>query len=95
MSALSLYFAQPFTSCPIPVQSTISCNDMTEACGDNPDVGYTANHVPEASVPLDDMYETALIDGDDVDVLGSDFSVNCTLYLGECALAWLTLTWLA
>ena len=54
-----------------------------EACGDNPDIGYASNYVPKPSDPLDEEYDTALISGDDIDMIDSHFSVNCTLYLGE------------
>ena len=54
-----------------------------EACGDNPDVGYTDNHIPEVSTPLDEQYDATFIDGDDIDIIDSDFSVDCTLLLGE------------
>lgn len=57
---------------------------MVEACGDNPEDGYTDMYVPEASSSLDEQYETTLISGDDLDVIGSNFSIDCTLYLGEC-----------
>ena len=61
-----------------------------EACGEDPDMGYTANHVPEPSDPLDQQYDTDLISGNDTDVIGDkDFSVDCTLYLGERPLAWI------
>ena len=40
-------------------------------------------HVPKASTPLDAQYDAMLIDGDDLDVIDSEFSVDCTLYLGE------------
>lgn len=60
-----------------------SCNDKVEACSTAPEVGYTGAYVPMASTPLDDMYDATLISGDDRDVIGSDFSVDCTLYLGE------------
>lgn len=56
---------------------------MVEACGETPDVGYTNNHVPEPSIPLDEQYDATLIDGDDLDFIDSRSSVNCTLYLGE------------
>lgn len=54
-----------------------------EACGDNPNIGYTTDHAPEASIPLDEQFDAALIDGDDVDIIASTSSVNCSLYLGE------------
>ena len=54
-----------------------------EACGDSPVVGYTADYVPEPSVSLDAQYDAELIDGIDVDIIDSDFTVDCTLYLGE------------
>lgn len=54
-----------------------------EACGTSPEVGHTEAYVPVASTPMDDLYDAALISGDDRDVIGSGFSVNCTLYLGE------------
>ena len=66
------------------IGSSISCSNKVEACGDDPDVGYSANHVPEASIPLDEQYDAELISGDDTDVIGDkNLSVNCTLYLGE------------
>lgn len=71
-----------FSSCSIPPHP-ISCSDQVEACGDDPDVGYTTNHVPEASTPLDEMFDATLINGDDTDLIDSNFSVNCTPYLGE------------
>lgn len=55
-----------------------------EACGNNPDIGYTTMHVPEPSIPLDDQYDAMLIDGNDLDIIDSrNFSLDCTLYLGE------------
>lgn len=60
-----------------------SCSDKVEACGTSPLVGYTEAHVPVASTPLDDMYDATLIAGDDQDAIGSDLSVDCTLFLGE------------
>lgn len=60
-----------------------SCNDNIESCGTSPEVGYTAAHTPVVTETLDELYDADLISGDDVDIIGSDFSVNCTLYLGE------------
>lgn len=65
-----------------------------EACGDNPVKGYTAAYVPEASLPLDDQYDTMLISGNDSLVIDSNFSMDCTLYLGERPLAWIGMAWL-
>lgn len=49
----------------------ISCSDKVEACCNNPEVGYTED------------YETELISGDDLDVIDSDFTVDCSLCLGK------------
>ena len=54
-----------------------------EACGTNPEVGYTEDYVPEVSVSLHAQYDAELIDGIDIDIIDSDFSVDCTLLLGE------------
>lgn len=59
-----------------------SCADRVEACGDDAELGYTEDHVPVVSTPLDEQYDTEFIDGDDVEIIDSDFTVNCTLYLG-------------
>ena len=72
----------PIRSPPIP-SNPVSCNYKVEACGDNPQIGYTTDYVPEASIPLDEQYDAALIEGDDIDIIDSDFSLDCTLYLGE------------
>lgn len=63
-----------------------SCSDKVEACGDGAEIGYTEDHVPVASEPLHEVYDAMLIEGDDVDIIDSDFTVNCTLYLGESCL---------
>lgn len=60
-----------------------SCDEKVETCGTAPEVGYTDAHVPVASTPLDAMYDADLISGDDVDIVGSEMSIDCTLYLGE------------
>ncbi|CAM9423371.1 unnamed protein product, partial [Hapterophycus canaliculatus] len=75
----------PFTAncyrgcCP----SGATCSERIEACGDDAEVGYTSDHVPVVSTPLDEPYDTQFIEGDDVDLIGTETSVNCTLYLGE------------
>lgn len=53
------------------------------ACGDNPEYGYTSAYAPEASSSLDEPYDATLITGDNVDLLDTDFSMDCSLYLGE------------
>ncbi|CAM9969109.1 unnamed protein product, partial [Ectocarpus fasciculatus] len=60
----------------------VTCSDRIEACGDGALVGYTDDHVPVASESLHEAYDALLIAGDDEDIIGSDFTVNCTLYLG-------------
>lgn len=61
----------------------ISCSEKVEACGDNPVAGYTEDYVPEASASLDAQYDAELVPGDDLEFIDSNFSVNCTLYLGK------------
>lgn len=64
-----------------------SCNRQVDDCGEGAEIGYSSDHAPEASEPLHEVYDTALIDGTDADWVGSNFSVNCTLYLGK-SLSW-------
>ena len=54
-----------------------------EACGDAAEIGYSEDHVPVASESLDEVYDAMLIEGDDVDLIDSRVTINCTLYLGE------------
>lgn len=54
-----------------------------EACGAGAENGYKTDYVPVASAPLDEKFDVSLIDGRDTDIIGSDFSVDCALYLGE------------
>ncbi|CAM9921460.1 unnamed protein product, partial [Hapterophycus canaliculatus] len=74
----------PFTAncfrgcCP----SGVTCHERVDVCGDDAELGYTEDHVPVESSPLDEQYDAELIEGDDVDIIDSDFTVNCTLYLG-------------
>ncbi|CAM9995156.1 unnamed protein product [Ectocarpus sp. 12 AP-2014] len=60
----------------------VTCSDRIEACGDGALIGYTDDHVPVASESLHEPYDALLISGDDEDIIGSDLTVNCTLYLG-------------
>eukprot|EP00752_Nemacystus_decipiens_P007320 g6549.t3 len=61
----------------------VACNDQVEPCGESAELGYSDEHVPEASTSLHDQYDAMLIEGEDVDYIESNFSVNCTLYLGS------------
>ena len=54
-----------------------------EACGDNPEDGFTSGYVPALTSGLDDAYDTVLITGDDTDFIDTRSSVNCSLYMGE------------
>ncbi|CBJ31670.1 conserved unknown protein [Ectocarpus siliculosus] len=60
----------------------VTCSDRIEACGDGALIGYTGDHVPVASESLHEPYDALLISGDDEDIIGTDLTVNCTLYLG-------------
>lgn len=42
--------------------------------------------MPVASESLHEPYDALLISGDDEDIIGTDLTVNCTLYLGEGAI---------
>ncbi|CBN79507.1 expressed unknown protein [Ectocarpus siliculosus] len=59
------------------------CSEKVDACGDDPVAGYTADLVPAETASLDEMYDALLIEGLDTDIIGSNFTVNCTLYLGS------------
>ncbi|CAM9687361.1 unnamed protein product [Ectocarpus fasciculatus] len=63
--------------------SGMTCSDKVDACGDDPVAGYTENLVPTETTSLDVMYDALLIEGLDTDIIDSNFTVNCTLYLGE------------
>lgn len=54
-----------------------------EACGDNPEDGFTSDYVPTLTTGLDDAYDAELIAGDDTDFIDTRSSVNCSLYMGE------------
>ncbi|CAM9684281.1 unnamed protein product [Scytosiphon promiscuus] len=61
----------------------LTCAENVEACEDDAEIGYTDDHVPVVSTALDEPYDTEFIEGDDVDLLGTEISVNCTLLLGS------------
>lgn len=61
-----------------------SCDDHVEACGDSAEVGYEMDlYTPEAHESLAEAYETTLIEGDDVDQIDGNSSVDCSLYYGK------------
>ena len=60
-----------------------SCNRRVQACSDGAKIGYSGDHVPVISKSLADVYDATLIEGDDVDILGSKTTIDCRLYLGE------------
>lgn len=60
----------------------IRCHNKVESCGDSPESGYTSDHVPIAVASLDEPYDTELLAGDDLEYIGSSYSVNCTLFMG-------------
>ncbi|CAB1112599.1 unnamed protein product [Ectocarpus sp. CCAP 1310/34] len=60
-----------------------TCSDRLEACGVDADVGYTDDYVPVALESLDEFYDAELVLGDDLELIGSRTTVNCTLYLGS------------
>ena len=57
------------------------CNDKVEACDDDAEEGYTDSYVPEALPTLQESYDAQLVEGIDTTYIGSDESVDCTLYL--------------
>ena len=59
------------------------CSRKVEACGDFPENGYTADYVPTVATPLDEQYDTDLIEGTDTDFVDTRESVDCTLYMGK------------
>lgn len=54
-----------------------------EACGSNAVEGYTDAYVPVTGTPLTESYDTNLIDGEDTVYVGTQTSMDCSLYLGE------------
>ena len=63
------------------------CNEKVEACDDDAVAGYTDSYEPEALPTLDEAYESQLIVGNDTTHIGSNDSVNCTLYLGSSSVS--------
>ncbi|CAM9215125.1 unnamed protein product, partial [Ectocarpus sp. 6 AP-2014] len=59
------------------------CSEKVDACGDDPVAGYAADLVPAETALRDEMYDALLIEGLDTDIIDSNFTVNCTLYLGS------------
>ncbi|CAM9808747.1 unnamed protein product [Ascophyllum nodosum] len=65
----------------------LTCNDKVEACDDDAEEGYTDSYVPEALPTLHEVYDSQLIEGNDTTYIGSNDSVNCTLYLGSSSVS--------
>lgn len=48
------------------------------------EVGFTANYTAQASQSLAEQFnDSALIEGDDNAFVGSDTSLDCSLYMGK------------
>ena len=60
-----------------------SCDSKVEACTDGAEIGYSGDHIPVASEPLDAVYDAALIEGDDLELIGSGTTMDCAVYLGK------------
>ena len=70
-----------------------SCDSKVEACTDGADIGYSGDHIPVASEPLDAVYDAALIEGDDLELIGSRTTMDCAVYLGKIfSVLWFTLS---
>lgn len=54
-----------------------------ENCGSSATAGYTSDYSPEALESLDEIYDSELISGDDTNMIDSDNSMNCSLYMGK------------
>lgn len=61
----------------------LRCTSPIRDCGESPEEGYTAGYTPALGTDLSAQYDADLISGDDTFFVGSNFSLNCSLYLGE------------
>lgn len=63
--------------------SSTRCEQHVEDCGSSATTGYTSEYSPVAATPLAEAYDADLIDGDDIDQIDSENSLDCSLYIGE------------
>lgn len=67
------------------IEISVRCSDKLDTCGSGAENGFTTEYVPVAATPMYEMYDTAFLDGNDTDYISSDYSVDCSDYLGQSA----------
>lgn len=59
------------------------CAEHVEACETSVEAGYTDGYVPVAGESLAEPYDAALIAGLDTNYIGTESTIDCSLYIGE------------
>lgn len=67
--------------------SSTRCEIHVEDCGSSATNGYTSEYSPAAGTSLAEVYDADLIDGDDIDQIDSENTLDCSLFIGECSVS--------